>query len=255
MDGIWIDRDGNCYGPYTPDEFLAYLASGHIVASDRARVGERGGFEPVPKVAARIAGQPPSVAAPLIPRSEPVQPVRADTPLPPPAGFWRRVGAYVVDAVLAVTVILTLSITASVLFAGSPAGTMKAGIVRLVASLDGTVVLFGWLVLWPLYFALLESSPWQATLGKRVFGLIVTDRDGARISFGRALGRHVAAVANYLSLMVGWLLVAIPGDKRGLHDQIAGTRVLCDRQPPVSPWIGFVTWVLAGVLFALLNTH
>jgi uncharacterized RDD family membrane protein YckC len=38
---------------------------------------------------------------------------------------------------------------------------------------------------WP-YFAGLESSAWQASLGKRVLGMVVTDGAGRRISFGRA---------------------------------------------------------------------
>src|SRR5262245_18205594 len=40
------------------------------------------------------------------------------------------------------------------------------------------------------YFALLESSSWQATLGKLTLGIKVTDTHGNRISFGRATGRY-----------------------------------------------------------------
>ena len=48
-------------------------------------------------------------------------------------------------------------------------------------------VVIGWL-----YFALCESSAWQATLGKLALGIRVTDLQGQRISFPRALGRYVA---------------------------------------------------------------
>jgi uncharacterized RDD family membrane protein YckC len=40
-----------------------------------------------------------------------------------------------------------------------------------------------------LYFAVLESSSWQATWGKRIRGLRVVGADGGRISLARALGR------------------------------------------------------------------
>ena len=39
-----------------------------------------------------------------------------------------------------------------------------------------------------LYFALMESSIRQATLGKMALGLFVTDLEGRRVSFGRATG-------------------------------------------------------------------
>jgi uncharacterized RDD family membrane protein YckC len=265
MDEIWVDRDGTRYGPYAPEEFLAYLASGHIVASDRARIGERGDFEPAPILAARlgaaaaaapspIAGLRSAAAAAVRQQPGPTPGQAAVAPmsgtaarLPPPAGFWRRAGAYAIDAVLVVVILVLLSLLASGAFTGSPPGEMKRGLVRVISALDGRVLAFGWLVGWPLYFALLESSPWQATPGKRVLGLVVTDRDGARPGFGRALGRHLAALANYLSLLVGWLLVALDRDKRGLHDHIAGTRVLSLRQPPVSAWLGFAA-CLAGLL-------
>jgi uncharacterized RDD family membrane protein YckC len=42
-----------------------------------------------------------------------------------------------------------------------------------------------------LYFALLESSTWQATWGKVRLGLRVSDAHGARLTFPRALGRSV----------------------------------------------------------------
>ena len=45
-----------------------------------------------------------------------------------------------------------------------------------------------------LYYSLLESSAWQATLGKKALGLEVTDLDGNRIGFGRATGRFFAKI-------------------------------------------------------------
>src|SRR5712691_6693839 len=50
---------------------------------------------------------------------------------------------------------------------------MIIGLVLLVAT--------GSLVLTWLYHALMESSEWQATVGKRVLGLVVTDMAGQRV--------------------------------------------------------------------------
>src|SRR5438046_2335203 len=45
---------------------------------------------------------------------------------------------------------------------------------------------------WWLYYAVLESSKLQGTLGKRALGMLVTDLQGRRISFARASGRNFA---------------------------------------------------------------
>lgn len=228
MDGIEVDRDGTRYGPYTPEEFLAYLASGHIAASDRARIGTSGGFEPVPAVAARIAGLSPAAAS--------------------PAGFWRRAGAYAIDAV-----ILVVGLSAIVWFVSAlrlpPPGEAKGGLFQILARIDGLFLLLVCALGWPAYFVLFESSRWQATPGKRVFGIGVTDRDGQAVSFLRALGRHAAALANYATFGLGYLLIALPPEKRGLHDHLAGTRVLCMRASALSPWwAAAIALLLAGTV-------
>jgi uncharacterized RDD family membrane protein YckC len=76
-----------------------------------------------------------------------------------------------------------------------------------------------------LYFAILESSVWQATLGKRALGVVVTDLSGDRISFGRATGRHFA---HYLSaiFLIGFLVQPFTAKRQALHDKIAGTLVV-----------------------------
>jgi uncharacterized RDD family membrane protein YckC len=86
-----------------------------------------------------------------------------------------------------------------------------------------------WLVVLPvvlLYYPVLESSRWQATLGKRFFGLTVVNLDGERISFVRALVRHLAKYLSGSLFGFGFLMIALRRDRRGLHDLIAGTLVL-----------------------------
>jgi uncharacterized RDD family membrane protein YckC len=76
-----------------------------------------------------------------------------------------------------------------------------------------------------LYFAVLESSSMQGTLGKKALGMIVTDLDGAPIGFGRATGRYFAKILSALIMMIGFVMVAFTARKQGLHDLIAGTLV------------------------------
>ena len=82
------------------------------------------------------------------------------------------------------------------------------------------------------YFAGCESSKWQATPGKRLLGLKVTDESGGRASFykaslrfwfGRAL-MHVPYVGIYYFL-VDCGRVAFSRDGRAVHDLMAGCLV------------------------------
>ena len=90
---------------------------------------------------------------------------------------------------------------------------------NLLANLLSVVV--GWL-----YYALMESSGMQATLGKKALGLIVTDESGQRISFARATGRYFAKIVSALILLIGFIMVAFTERKQGLHDKLAGTLVV-----------------------------
>lgn len=80
-----------------------------------------------------------------------------------------------------------------------------------------------------IYFAVLESSKWQATPGKRLFGLKVTDEDGARPTFWRAslrfwFGRALMHVpyAGIYYFLVDCGRAAFSRDGRAVHDLMAG---------------------------------
>lgn len=118
------------------------------------------------------------------------------------AGFWRRFLAYILDAlILCVVTFLVLG--------------MKGFFMPFVP------LAIGWL-----YYALMESSKYQATLGKIALSMKVTDEDGKTISFGRATGRHFAKIVSGLILGIGYLMVIWTKKKQGLHDKMAHTLVV-----------------------------
>jgi uncharacterized RDD family membrane protein YckC len=83
------------------------------------------------------------------------------------------------------------------------------------------------LVLTWLYHALMESSEWQATLGKKVLGLVVTDMAGQRVSFARSTGRHFGKIiTNMVPLFIGYIMAGFTEKKQALHDMLAGCLVL-----------------------------
>jgi uncharacterized RDD family membrane protein YckC len=101
-----------------------------------------------------------------------------------------RVVAAIIDAIIVRVVVIPFGAIfggMSVL-PGLAGGTPNLGMALFGAGITLVFVLVGgWL-----YEAFMESSSYQATLGKMIFGMKVTDRNGNRISFARATGRHFA---------------------------------------------------------------
>ncbi len=82
-------------------------------------------------------------------------------------------------------------------------------------------------VLWWLYFALLEASPLQATVGKKLLKLKVTGDGGGRISFAKATLRHVARLFLLtLTLGLGFFMIAFSNRRQAIHDLATGTLVV-----------------------------
>jgi uncharacterized RDD family membrane protein YckC len=133
------------------------------------------------------------------------------------AGFWRRFAASFLDGLLlsVVTAPFTLQVGGSIADASR----------RSASSTISLVV--GWL-----YFALMESSAKQATLGKMALGIIVTDLDGRRIGFGRATGRYFAKILSALTLGIGFLMAGFTERKQALHDMVASCLVVMGPPAP-----------------------
>lgn len=78
-----------------------------------------------------------------------------------------------------------------------------------------------------LYYALLESSEWQGTAGKKALGLIVTDMQGRRVTFARASGRHFGKiVTSFIPLGIGYAMAGFTQKRQALHDILASCLVL-----------------------------
>ena len=187
-------------------------------------------------------GTPTSVMPPTFPVSPAVaaapyaSPVQAGwTPQPSVAyaGFWLRLVAHLIDhIVLAVPmgilfVFLILGTGISAALQGLHPGESPE---EVIAAIGFGVIFFGAgvlvVALW-LYYALFESSAWQATPGKRVLGLFVTDLNGNRISFAQASGRFFAKmISGLIPFAIGYIMAGFTAKKQALHDIIAGCLVL-----------------------------
>jgi len=132
------------------------------------------------------------------------------------AGFWLRLFAYIIDFLI----LSVINYYLFVLLKIQPEERLV--ITNLVALVSHPLALFtGWL-----YYALLESSNYQATIGKKIFKLKVTDKHLRKISFGKASGRYFGKIFSGLFLGIGFLMIGFTMDKQGLHDMWANTLVI-----------------------------
>lgn len=150
------------------------------------------------------------------------------------AGFWRRVVAWIIDMLIIGTVhwILVLSLGTWLLVPWAMLGGVHG--LAMARFFDAGLQPFGIVILW-LYFALCESSGWQATPGKLALGLQVTDECGQRIGFGRATGRNFGKYVSMLILGIGFLLAGWTARKQALHDSMTGCCVV--RKLGLAAWV------------------
>ena len=129
------------------------------------------------------------------------------------AGFWIRFAAAFIDLII-------LSIPQFALKYLILAESIAEMGERLALYFIISIVL-NWL-----YSAGMESSSNQATLGKMVVGIKVTNLQGEPISFLNATGRHFAKIISAIILMIGYIMAAFSPTKQALHDQLAKTFVV-----------------------------
>lgn len=150
------------------------------------------------------------------------------------AGFWIRVGAKIIDGiVIVVATFLALGLIALVLYAvgvfseefvRSMESDPEAGLVILAAYAALLLFSVGFQVWYNAYMV----RRWGATLGKMAAGVKVVTAEGQSLTWGRAIGRAAAdLINNFICNGLTYIMVAIDEpEKRGLHDHIAGTRVV-----------------------------
>ena len=242
-----LDKSNTPTGPFTRAQIAEKLQSGEIAPTDLAFAEGIGisHWSPLQDVLARIDGagtlNPPAPPAPAVAYSY------AASMAPPEhlvyGGFWLRFVAYLIDTFIiglaftfvAVLLIILVGIVMGLMgikpaefFPSQPGqgqGQLSPTVVVAILITELFILLVNVVLFW-LYFAKLESGPAQATYGKRVLGLRVTDMTGQRISFGRATGRTFGKIVSALPMDIGFIMAGFTDRKQALHDMIAGTLVI-----------------------------
>lgn len=141
------------------------------------------------------------------------------------AGFWLRFVAHLVDYLvlqIAISIIAMPFIFGmlTAIFSAAKEIEDETQAIAIVGILLGYVgilsmisIISGWL-----YYALMESSKQQGTLGKMALSIKVTDIEGNRISFGRATGRYFGKIISTMTIYIGYIMAGFTARKQALHD-------------------------------------
>jgi serine/threonine protein kinase len=155
------------------------------------------------------------------PKPEPFPTPSATSSVPDYAGFWKRFGASLIDAV---PIFIAFVIVEAIL------GDSATNILSKIGQIPITpLLIIRPIILW-LYYAGMERSSKQGTLGKIACGLVVTDLSGRRISFWRATVRFFSKIISSIILGVGFIMAGFTIKKQALHDMIAGCLVVYDKK-------------------------
>lgn len=133
------------------------------------------------------------------------------------AGFWIRVLANIIDSVVLFVPLFIINFALQMMSLFTESEGVIAGVL--------VVLIFTNIILVALYYTLTTSSRMQGTVGKKLLNLRVIDAEGQRISAGRAFGRFLSYMLSGF-LYIGYIMVGVTAEKRGLHDYIAGTWVI-----------------------------
>ncbi len=149
------------------------------------------------------------------------------------AGFWLRLAAYIIDYIVLQLVVGVMSLPFMVgMITGIIAASKEASegpeviaIVGVIMSFVFVIVIISLIVGW-LYYALLESSKYQGTLGKVAVGIKVTDTVGNKITFARATGRYFGKIISSMTIYIGFIMAGFTVKKQALHDIMSDCLVI-----------------------------
>lgn len=149
------------------------------------------------------------------------------------AGFWWRFLSHIIDQIIIsfVSWIFILPIFAifgismySLREAGmnpEDAAFLMAPVVMGITTISLVATAANWL-----YYAFMESSKFQGTVGKILLGIKVVDMDYQKVSFARATGRYFGKILSGMILMIGYIMAGFTEKKQALHDILASCYVI-----------------------------
>ena len=223
-----VGRGGQSTGPYSTEQLREMAAAGRISPGDLVWKEGMGEWADCATVQGLFPARRTAESSPEGPDWNPYQSPTIDVTSESSgetgsgrmvyAEFMPRLGALILDSIfiLLITWIPLLGIGFVMVLLLGPEPGMNA--MSIIANLYAFVAQAA-------YYVILETSVKQATWGKQIVGIKVTDLNGRRITVGRSLGRYFAKILSGCTV-IGWFLPLFTEKKQALHDIVAGTLVI-----------------------------
>ncbi|HEY8633745.1 MAG TPA: RDD family protein [Candidatus Dormibacteraeota bacterium] len=141
-------------------------------------------------------------------------------------GFWIRLVAYIIDAVIIFIPTFVIGLVIGLIAAASAGAANNSSNANAIAGSGASVVVdLIAFVITVGYFVYFWGK--GQTIGMRVFHLRVADAvTGQPIGYGRAALRYLGYIISAIVCYIGLIWAAFDGRKQGWHDKIANTVVL-----------------------------
>lgn len=222
MSEWYYARHGQQYGPFSEEELINLIRSDAVKESDflwTPGMENWARASSIPRIYQHF--ETPGTFGQVEPSG--FTGASAQLGAPQYAGFWLRLAAYIIDSLVLGAAGCVIGFIIGIFSVAT--GDVDPEVSATAESVTNVIAaVMAWL-----YFALMESSTWQATLGKKALGIKVIDYQGNRISFLRATGRHFAKFISAIILFIGYIMAGFTERKQALHDMIAGTLVIMRR--------------------------
>ena len=219
-----IGGDGREYGPVTLDEIKSWIRDGRIGRQTQVSRSDMGTW----LAASQYQEFQPEIGLVKATGGE-VFGDELDA-----VGFWPRVAAFIVDAILLSLVLWVVWIPIAKIM-GWPVqiqppattGTFKLDDFMPVIWLAAKQAIFSFIL--RMIYEVFMNGRFGATIGKLIIGAKIVRLDGSPLEYKYAFFRFLARLLNEFACHLPYLMVAFREDKRGLHDLIVGTRVIYKR--------------------------
>jgi len=212
-----IGGDGAEYGPASLEELKAWIGDGRVAGTTQVWRSDLAHWTP----AARYAELQQALAR----LQASVSPAAASRGLRA-AGFWPRLGAYILDRFV---LWLIFGMICQWRHWEIPLLPQVLNEESFMQYVDKARLLLPYLILLTVMYDVILNGSFGATFGKMAVGARITSLDGSPLGYGRALLRSLAARFIEMTLCVGYFPILVRPDRRGLHDLLAGTRVVLQR--------------------------
>jgi len=165
------------------------------------------------------------------------------------AGFWRRFVGWLLDLLILIVIThWSLVLVSSFLTTPIPDTLSFSVFFSALWPTALALIVIDFIII-ALYYCLFEASQMQATIGKYIAGIKVTDMGGSRISYGKAFLRRVYSLLSIIPIFIGYIVAGFTSRKQTFHDMLAKTVVIVSKPRKTIALVGIVILtIIAGIL-------